>query len=192
MMHTFITKLSEKEKKIFYATILFVSLAVFDRLFFGPVLEKISQIDTKITQEKNDITRDLRFLSYKNRIKEELGAFDKYFTKEQQDDNVVNAEFLSAVERIATEAKISLVKSTPAEVKKKSEYIEYYANLDCKGSLENIITFIHMLNSSDELLKVVQYNLVPKRGATDEVNVSMMVMKMVVSPDTGKTDEAKK
>ena len=190
-MHTFIAKLSEKEKKIFYATILFVSLAVFDRLFFGPVLEKISQIDEQITQEKNNIARDLRFLSYKGRIKNELGAFDKYFTRVTLDDNVINAEFLSTVERIATESKVSLVKSTPAEAKKKTEYAEYYANIDCRGSLENIIAFIHALNSSDELLKVVQYNLIPKRGATDEVNVSMIVLKMVVSPDLPQPDAQK-
>ena len=68
MIQKFISNLSGKEKKILYVTIVFVFLAFFDRLFMGPVLEKLSNIDDEISLQEESIVRDLRFLNYKDRI----------------------------------------------------------------------------------------------------------------------------
>ena len=163
--------------------ILIVSVALLDRLFLGPVLDKLKGIEEAIVQQEESIVRDLRFLYYKDKINNESELFEKYFTREVDDDDVVNAEFLRTIEKLATKSKVSLVKSNPSEIKKQKKYIEYYANLDCVGPLEDVINFMHEINSTDELLKVVQFHMTPKRGATHDVNVSMTIVKMIINPD---------
>ena len=177
----FISKLSDQEKKVLYITALIVLVALVDRLFLGPVFERLKTVDDDISQQKSSVSRDIRFLSYKDRILSESQAYSKYFTNKVQDDDVVNADFLSVVERLATRSNVNLVKSNPSESKKKKDFVEYYANLDCSGKLKDVISFMHQINSSDELLKIVKFNMSPKKGAEDEVTASMTVEKFVAT-----------
>ena len=186
MLQSFVAKLSDKEKKIFYITIAFVLLALFDRLFLGPVLDKIDMIDQDIAQQEVIIKSDLKIISSKDKIINESKSFSKYFVKTVKDDDVINAEFLSTIERIATSSKVTLVKSNPSETKKHKDYIEYFASLDCSGKLEDMVTFMHKINATDDLLKVAKLNLSPKRGALNEVNASMTIGKLIISQDAVK------
>lgn len=162
-------------------TVLFVLLACFDRLFLGPVLGKLSTIDNEISIQEQSVVRDLRFLTYKDKIVRELKTFEKYIHKGQKDDDVINADFLSVVERLATKTKVNLVKSNPSEIKHEKDLDKYYANLDCVGTLEDVLTFMHEINSTEELLKVVKFNMSPKRGVENTVNVSMSVVKVAIN-----------
>jgi len=182
LIQKFFSKLPDKEKKVFYITLLIVSLAFLDRLFLGPVLDRLQTIDEEIERQRNGIIRDLRLLSYKDHIIQEGEAYNKYFTSGMKDVDVVNAEFLQAIERLASQAKVNLVKSNPTESKKLKRYTEYYANLDLNGPLENVVTFMHMVNTSDELLKVVRFSMTPKRGA-NEVNSSMTIVRLIIAPE---------
>ena len=184
MIQNFISKLDEKQKKIFYITVGVVALALIDRLFLGPVLDKIHNLNEEIVQQKDDIRRDLKFLSYSERIIKNSQTFGKYLSQSAKDDDVINAEFLSQIERLAHQTKVSLVKSNPSDVKKESNFAQYSVSLDCAGELKNIISFMHLINSSDELLKVTRFNMAAKRGTEGEVNSSMTVVKLIVPPDS--------
>ncbi len=180
MIQKFISKLSKNEKKFFYVTLGVVLIALLDLLFLRPVLGRLSAIDAEIDQQKISIKGDLQILSYKDKILKKNQAFSKYLTQTLQDDDVINADFLSMLEKLATQSKVSLVKSNPSEKKKHKKYTEYYANLDCTGDLKDVITFMHLINTTEELLKVVKVNMVPKRGTQNEVNVSMSVMQLIM------------
>jgi len=182
LIHKFYSKLNDQEKKIFFATTLILSLALLDRLFFGPVFQKLKVIDEEISGQEISIKRDLRFLSYKEKIKAESKVFDKYFIKKVLDSDVVNREFLKKVEELASESTVNLVKSNPAEPKKQKDYMEYYVNLDCTGTLENMIKFMHLVNSTEDLLKVIKFNMSPQKGTSNEVNTSMTISKLIMYP----------
>jgi len=151
-----------------------------DRLFLGPVLVHLEQLDEEIEQQKISIIRDRRFLSYEDKIVKESKVFEKYITKEIPDDDVVNADFLSLIERLATKSNVSLVKSNPSHITKKDKFIEYVANIDCTGKLEDVIAFMHQINTTDDLLKIIKFNMSPRRGTEDEVKASMAVVKLIV------------
>ena len=157
-----------------------VLLALFDRLFLGRVLDRLSMIDQEIASQKSSIVRDLRILSYKDTVMKEGEIFKKYITKDVPDTDVVNADFLGLIEKLATQSKVNLVKSNPANTNKSDRFIEYFANLDCNGQLEDVISFMHQINATDGLLKIVKFNMSPKRGSDNEVNASMTVVKLVV------------
>ena len=79
MIQQFISKLSDQEKKILYITAGFVLLAILDRVFFGPVMVNLKELDADIRQQENIIKRDLRFLSYKDRILKENETYSVFF-----------------------------------------------------------------------------------------------------------------
>ena len=183
MFQDLLTKFSDREKKIlYYGAIPAWLVAFFYLLFFGPVMNKLDALHEQRSRQEDIVRGDLLFLKYdKERIQKEIEALSKYFVQKQQDVDVINAEFLSVVEGLATLSNVNLVKSNPAETEKEKYYSKYFANLDCEGKLEDVIAFLHRINSSNELLKVVRFNMSSKRGSPDVVNVSMTVAKLIVS-----------
>lgn len=178
----FLEKFSGNERRIFYITSLFVLLALFDRFFLGPVNTKLIELDDQVKGQKAAIMQDLQVLAYKDKINAEHDALKKYFETDVKDDNVVNAEFLSKIESIAFQSNVTLLKSTPTQTNKTDQYAKYYAAVDCSGSLENVITFMHNINTQTELLKIVDFSMAPRRGTADSVNASMQVVKLVMLP----------
>ncbi len=183
MIQKFISKLSGKEKKILYVTIGVVLMAFMDRLFLGPVTAKLSVLDEDIKTQENSIKRDLRFLSYKDRIIKERKLLNKYYVKKMQSEEEIIAAFLKRIEMLASDSKITLVKVTPTESAQKKGYIEYYASLECTGKLKDVVTFMHLIDSSPELLKIIKFSISAKKASPDEVLSSMTVSKIIVEAE---------
>lgn len=183
MVPQFISQLADKNRKLFLIAVVIAMVAIFDQLMISPALRWIDSVNEEISQQNNIIAADLRVLTNKERIIGQVEAYKKYFTNKVKDDDEVNNEFFRVVERLASQTKISLIKSNPSEIKKNKKYLEYAAKVDCAGELSDLITFMHAINSTDELLKVVSFNLTPKRGSVSEVNASMTISKLIVTPN---------
>jgi len=180
LLNDFYSKLNEQEKKIFYVALVIVMLMVLDRMFLGPSLSKMKTYDEEIEQQRINIQRDLRFISYKNQIMEEDRALRPYYKNDYKTEEQIIAAFLKKVEMIATEANINLIKITPAESKERKGFTEYYANLECEGLLENIAAFMHAVDTSSDLLKIIKVSFTLKRASGDEVVVGMEIAKMLM------------
>lgn len=184
MFQQFMSKLSDKEKMMLYVTIAIVLLASLDRLLIDPGFTKLKNSKEEISKQERIIKTDLRVLEEKDNINARSEIFSRYFTEKLEPNDVVNRGFLSSIEKLASQSKVTITKSNPTDVKKQKRQTEYYANLSCTGELENIITFMHAVNSSEDLLKIVKFDLLPKKGSeTNEVNASMSIVKMVMSQD---------
>lgn len=175
--------MSEKEKKVLYIAVVLVTLALLDRLFLAPASEKVKAIDEEIKQQEIVIQRDARFLGYKDKILKESQDFEKYFSAKTADNDVVNAEFLSTIEKLATQFNVVLAKSNPSKVNVNKQFIEYTAELECSGEMKNIISFMHAINSTEDLLKITKFNMTPKKGTEQEVIVAMTISKLLIGRD---------
>ena len=180
MLQKFVSGLSEKERKIFYITAIFVGLALLDRLFLNPVMGHLKTLDKKVADEKSGIMRDRRILSYQDKIEKESAVFSKYFAASVPDDDVVNADFLRLIERLASQSNVSLVKSNPSHTNKGEQLNEYFASVDANGKLQDVMSFMHTVNTTEELLKVTEFNMTPQRGQDSTVKVSMTIVKVIV------------
>lgn len=181
MLLKFVSNMNEKERRIFYIAAALVTLALLDRLFLGPILNHLESLDEQIEQQKISIERDRRILAYKDKIERETEAFSEYFTQRVPDDDVVNAEFLSNIEKMATRSEVNLVKSNPSHLEKSDQVNRYFASVDCEGAFEDVLSFMHTVNSSENLLRVVEFNMTPRRGGeAGEVKASMSIVKLVV------------
>ncbi|HPN88792.1 MAG TPA: type 4a pilus biogenesis protein PilO [Candidatus Omnitrophota bacterium] len=185
----FFKKMSDKEKKVLYIAIVLVTLALLDRLLLGPASEKLRMIDEEIKQEEIIIQRDARFLRYKDQILKESESFEKYFTVKAPDNDVINAEFLSIIEKLATQSNVVLAKSNPSKAKVHKQFIEYTAELECSGELKNVISFMYAINTTEDLLKISKFNISPKKGTESDVIVSMTIVKLLIARDMSNLEE---
>jgi hypothetical protein len=180
LLQKFVSGLSEKERKIFYITAIIVGLALMDRLFLNPVLGHLASLDKKIADEKSAILRDRKILSFQEKIEKASTVFNKYFSQSVPDDDVVNADFLRLIERLASQSNVSLVKSNPSHTDKGEQVNEYFASVDANGKLQDVMSFMHTVNTTEELLKVTEFNMTPQRGQDNTVKVSMTIVKVIV------------
>ena len=182
MLQQFFTKLSDKERKIFTAAAIFVVAAILDRLFLSPTTEKLSKLNDDIKEEENSIKKDLHFLSYEEKILKENEVLRPYYSNKEKTEEEIIAAFLKKIEILATQANINLVKVNPSEAKQKKGYKEYYANLECSGPLQSMITFLHLVDSSPDLLKTVKMDLGAKKIGSDEIVANLSIAKIIIDP----------
>jgi len=176
----FYSKLSGQEKKVLYAALGFIVLAVFDFLFLQPVSSKLKNLDHDIVQTKTDIKRDVRFLSYQQKIIKENELYKFYQTDEKKSEEEIIASFLKTIENLGREAEVVVGKLNPGESVPKKGYVQYFANVECNGTLQNIIKFVHKIDTTNNLLKVVKMNVVGKKSSADEVTVMMRISKLII------------
>jgi hypothetical protein len=182
-------KLSDQEKKIFYVALGFISLMVFDLLFLQPATNKIKNLDHDIAQAKSDIKRDVRFLSYQQKIVKEDELYKFYQPDDKKSEEEVIAAFLKTIENLGREAEVVVGKLNPGEAVPKKGYIHYFANVECNGKLENIIKFVHKIDTTTNLLKVVKMNVIAKKTSADEVTVSMKICKLIIDVKASGAEE---
>lgn len=188
-MQKFISNLSDKERKIFYIAVIIVFAFLVDMLFLRPAAKKVKAIEMKIIEQEASVERDVRILARKEMITKTSEAFDNYYTKKMLSSDDINGAFLSSVTRLAGETNVNLVKSNPTDIKKSKKYIEYFANVDCVGKLDDVVSFMHAVNSTENLFKIVRFNMTPKRGTSSDVNASMTIVKLLISPDMNNVTE---
>lgn len=180
-MQNFLSRLSDKEKLIFYIALPVVLLAAYDRLLVGPALTSLDRLDEKISREEALVKSNLKYLSYKDQIERELRAFDKFLLSGPVDNKEINRNFLGVVETISGQTKVSITRSNVIDTREQEGYTQYFANVDCSGSLEDVVAFMHAINSTDDLLKVTRFRMTPRRGEDGQVSVSLTVAKLVVT-----------
>ena len=181
MIQKFIEKFSDKEKNLFYLTIVVLLVLLVDRIFLGPILSSIKELDENIKYQENSIKRDLRFLSYKDHIISERKILKKYYNRKPQTEEEIIAGFLKRIEVLASSAKVNVIKLTPpGEAEQKKGYKEYVADLECSGKIKDVISFMHAVDSSDELLRIIRLSMNAKKASSEDILSSMAISKMII------------
>lgn len=180
-INKFIAGLNDLQKKLLAVAMVFVIAAMLDRLFIGPTMSRLSNIEDDIKKETASIKQDIRFLGYKDRITQETSEIDPYLTKDISTDEEMIASFLKKIEGLAAQKNVNLIKISPVPGVQDAEYWKYQADLECSGNLADVISFMHLINSGTDLMKVLKYNFNGKKSDTDEIKATMTIEKIVVS-----------
>ena len=177
----FISGLNENQKKLLVITVVIVIAALFDRLLITPTMSRLSSIEEDISKEEASIRQDMRFLGYKDRIIQESNEIEPYLTKDRATDEEMIAGFLKKLESLASQANVTLIKVNPAPGEQDAQYWKYQADIECSGNLADVVSFMHVINSNSELMKVIKFNFSAKKSDTDEIKATMTVQKIVVT-----------
>ena len=174
--------LSPLGKKLLIGALIVIIIALFDRLLLSPTKAKSDAIDDEIAKEKETIKQDLHFLKYKNKILKESDEAAPYISKAIPSEDQIITTFLKKIESLAAKANVTQKTSTPVGVQEDND-MKYSADVEASGKLEDIVTFIHLINSSDELAKVVKFNLGSKKADSDEIKSTLTISKIIVTKE---------
>lgn len=180
-IRSFISGLKDHEKKLLFCALIVIVFALFDRLLISPNLAKSSLLEEEISNEKKGIEQDLRFLGYKDKIISERENLQGYLTKTLPNEEELISAFLKRLESLAGEANIVIGKISPSAGRVVGDTLRYGADLDCSGKFADIVTFMHKINSSKDLLKVTKYTLQGKKtDADDNMKASLTIEKAII------------
>ncbi|MBN1870246.1 MAG: hypothetical protein JW847_06715 [Candidatus Omnitrophica bacterium] len=176
---SYISKLSKRERTIFYITAIVAGLVLLDRLILAPILSKIHELNETITLQEQAIEQSLLVVMQEDRVKEESKLYAPYLSKPEGEEKEVTA-FLKEIENIAKQSSVYLVDIKPAGKDVDGVATRHYAKLNYEAQMEQVFNFFHSITSAGQLLKIESYDIRPKTEGGSIVTCSVSVSKTII------------
>jgi len=90
---SFVTRLSKRERTIFYFTVSIVSLVLLDRMILSPILNKVSSLGETIQEMEETIEQSLLIVNQEKRIEGESSLYTSFLSKPQAEEKMITAFF---------------------------------------------------------------------------------------------------
>lgn len=181
VIKAFVSGLSEKEKKLLYASFAILLFMLLDRMIIGPVTERSSMLKREIASQMELTKQNIRILEYKDRIIARVQQYEDFFTPEELSRDERIGLFLSEVEAIAREAEVTLSNVDPVEVPPEQDMPVYSLLLEFSGKMENAVQFLHGIDSSKKPLRVDSFELSVTNAEEQSVRCTASVQRLIVS-----------
>ena len=176
----FISKLSPKEKVIFYAACAVVSLLLLDRLIVSPVFYKIESLDSQIKEREGSARKNLRVLAQKDRIQAAGASYSAFSgNKFGSEDEEITA-FLKEIEVMANKSSVYLIDIKPGNSKLTPQARKYLVNLNCEAQMEQVIDFMYAIENSSKLLTIERYQISSKSKDSSLSRCNIVVSKTFI------------
>jgi Tfp pilus assembly protein PilO len=173
-----LAKMSAREKIVFYCAVAFLSVAALDRLIIGPVASRMSQLDERIGVQTDMIKKNVRIVAEKDRVQAMAKEYSVYSHKAATNEEEV-AYLLGEVERLARKASLYIVDMKPLGMTEDDTSRKYSVDLNCEGQLEQLIGFMHEVESSSRLLVVESFNFSPKSKDSSVAKCNMRISNII-------------
>jgi len=174
----FLSRLSHREKLIFYVAAAAVSLTLGDRLLFAPVAQKLETQEAEIESKEAGIKRMSFILSQKDRIVAESAKYIKFLTKAKITEEEATT-ILKEIETIANDNSMYIVDLKPIGFRDAGEMRKYAVTITCEGQMENVFSFIYNIESSPQLLRVERCEMIPKSKESSIASLTLMISKII-------------
>ncbi|MBU1084360.1 MAG: type 4a pilus biogenesis protein PilO [Candidatus Omnitrophota bacterium] len=179
MINKFLSKLAPRERTILIGTVLVISVMFLDRMILGPIFSRIRVLGEKIQEKEGEINTGIRILANDERVKQELGIYGKYSLKALPSEDEL-ADLLGEIENLAQGAQVYLIDSSPAGTRNEGMFKKYIVKIDCEGHMEEIVEFMHSIESSRKLINIESLRIRPKEKGSDMMNCNLSIAKTVV------------
>ena len=131
----FLSQRSKSEKTLGFAAAMIVFAALMYGVVIGPIMTKMNAIDSDISSSRDEIRRDRRMISFKNRILEEYSKSNSYLDATQKSAEEIIATLLKKIEGVAKDNSITVKDIRPGETEVKPQFKVYKTSMDCEGTL---------------------------------------------------------
>jgi hypothetical protein len=176
---SFISRLSQRERIILYATMGVVSLVLLDRIILTPILDKINSLDQTIRAQEESIEQSLLIVTQEKRIEEETGQYASYLSKSETEEKVITA-FLQEIETLAKKSSLYLVDIKSSGKNIDGTVIQYFVKLNFEAQMEQVIDFFYIVTNFEKLVKIEGYQLRPKSIGSSIVVGSITISKSII------------
>jgi len=175
----FLSRLSKKERRLFYIAVTVVAVVFLDRVVFRPVLNKLESFNGKISLEEKKLEKSLLILGQEPAIREEYKKFAQSIKQEQSDEETI-ASLLSSIEKMAKSVSVFILDMKPAPVEKAEFYKKYAVKIEAEAKISNLTDFIYQLENSPNLLRVADFRITPQKKET-VLKINMTVTEVLIN-----------
>ena len=175
LQNTF-TRFSKKEKIVFYVAVVFVSLALFDRLLIGPSQSRMKAQNEETLAKMMLIKADKRYLAAKDKVEFERKKCESYLSKSTSTEEEVTST-LKEIENLGNQAGIYIDYIRPGDVSAKGFFTKYLINLSCEGEMPQMVGFLYSIENSEKLLTIEKYVITPKTEGSSIARCRITVSK---------------
>lgn len=176
---SFISRLSKRERTIFYTTVIVIGIVLLDRLILSPILSKIRELTQTIELQEETIEQSLLIVMQEKRIEGESKQYTPYLSKPKTEEKEVTA-FLKQVENLAKKSSVYLVDIKPAGIDADGVATRYFVKLNFEAQMEQVFNFFHSITNFDQLLKIEAFEINPKTEGTSVVACSASISKAII------------
>ncbi|MCM8797551.1 MAG: type 4a pilus biogenesis protein PilO [Candidatus Omnitrophica bacterium] len=177
--YAFVSRLSKRERIIFYLAASFISLTLLDRLIISPIHSKIKSLNEEIQERESAIKKNLHILSQKDRISSEILKYASFLNSAKSEEEEITA-LLKEIEDLANKSSIYLVDMKPAGLKSTDSSKKYLISLNCEAQMEHLSDFMYNIENSNKLLIIERYQISPKSKESSVATCSISVAKIVM------------
>jgi len=174
---------SNRERILFYVTIGALVFMMADLLVLGPVLSQISILDGEIKAKSQAIQRDMRIYSFRESIFKEYHHYESYLDSGDRTQEEIIAKLLRKLETLAAANTITITNVMPGELEDKPIYKIYKTSLNFEGTLKDVVTFMNLLEESDNLFQIGRYQLEPKSKTGTQMKCNMDVSRILITAE---------
>lgn len=175
----FWNKLSDKEKLGLGLAFAVMAVALLDRLVVTPVRDHFRRINQEIKIKEKQLAHDLRNVHQEDTISQKFDKYVEYVQRSGSDEEEV-ARILGEIESLARQSDIYLANMKPQSPKEVEFYKQYAVEIDAEGEIGPLITFLHQLNTSKQLLRVEKLRLGSNRKGEKTLKASMLVTRVLL------------
>ena len=175
----FIKQWSKREKMVFGVTCLIVGLVVTDQLIVRPIIRVFQSLDREAGDLKTNVRKSMRLLSQKKNILSQQKTLESCAVKGKSPEEETVA-LLKLIEDLANQASVNVLYIKPASVKTEDVGKKYYIVLQCEGKMEQLITFFHKVEGSNQLLRIEKYEIEPAEKGSSVAKTHVRISKTVV------------
>ena len=176
------SRMSKKEKTIFYCACAFIAVAVSDRAIVGPIVSRTRELDRAIIDKQAAINRDLKIISQEKNIemrKTEYKAYSVAETTPEED----TSSLLKEVDSLAAKSSVSLADIKPQDPRIEKGFKKYLVNYSCEATFDKLMELLYNIENSKKVLKVEKFTLSLKSKQDTVLKCSLTVSKVVLSED---------
>jgi len=174
----FLSRLSKKEKRLFYIAVTIVAIVFFDRVVFRPVMNKLESFNGTISLEEKKLEKSMHIIAQESAITEEYKKFAQGI-KQVQSDEETTASLLSSIEKMAGGVSVFIKDMKPNPVEKLEFYNKFSVKIECEAKISNLTDFIYQLENSPSLLRVADFRLTPQKKET-VLDINMTVTEVLI------------
>ena len=172
------TNLSRRERLFAVGSFLVVCMVLLDRVVLGPWLGHARNIRREIQHLEKAIRNDRELIRRKPQIVAQATAYQEYLRLDQSAEPDM-ASLLREIETLGSRSGISLGEVKPLEGTANESYQEYAIEVQYKGSLQEWVHFVYLLQTSRSRFEVERATIARTEEGSDQVAGSLRLVSKV-------------
>lgn len=151
-------RLTKRERGIFFLCLMTACVSIGYQGLIKPLRGRLDSLDRAFEGRRRQFRKDAAALRKAGAVEERYEAYQRQWKQSRPAEEVMSS-ILAEIETAAGQLKLQISNLKPRRVKETDYYNRFSVSLTIDGRLEDIIHFLHILQSEPHLFEVEELRL---------------------------------